>query len=40
MKIGYDPNFQVTVTYRDGTEECYNVGAIATNERQGHQWRQ
>ncbi|NLV92828.1 MAG: Gfo/Idh/MocA family oxidoreductase [Firmicutes bacterium] len=34
MKIGYDPNFQVTVTYRDGTEECYNVGAIATNERQ------
>lgn len=34
MKIGYDPNFQVTIEYRDGTQEFYNVGAIATNEKQ------
>ncbi len=34
MKIGSDPNFQVTVTYRDGSQEFYNVGAIATNEKQ------
>ncbi|MBZ4645928.1 MAG: oxidoreductase domain protein [Clostridia bacterium] len=34
LKIGYDPEFQVTVTYRDGARECYNVGDIATNLKQ------
>jgi UDP-N-acetylglucosamine 3-dehydrogenase len=34
LSIGYDPRFQVVVKLRNGSEECYNVGAIATNERQ------
>lgn len=34
MRIGYDPEWQVQVTYRNGEKEYYNVGAIATNEKQ------
>jgi len=34
MKIGTDPVDQVIVELRDGTLEKYNVGAIATNEKQ------
>lgn len=34
ISIGYDPRFQVTVKLRNGAEECYNVGAISTNEKQ------
>ena len=34
MKIGTDPNDQVIVELRDGTTQRYNVGEIATNEKQ------
>lgn len=34
MKIGTDPNDQVIVELRDGTVDKYQVGAIATNEKQ------
>jgi len=34
MRIGYDPQFQVQVTYRNGEKEFYAVGEIATNEKQ------
>lgn len=34
LSIGYDPRFQVTVKLRNGSEECYNVGAISTNDKQ------
>lgn len=34
MRIGYDPDWQVQITYRNGEKEYYSVGAIATNERQ------
>lgn len=34
MKIGTDPGDQVIVELRNGTVERYNVGAIATNDKQ------
>ncbi|MDQ0060766.1 Gfo/Idh/MocA family protein [Paenibacillus harenae] len=34
MKIGTDPEDQVIVELRNGTVERYNVGAIATNDKQ------
>jgi predicted dehydrogenase len=34
MKIGTDPVDQVIVELRDGTTQRYNVGEIATNEKQ------
>jgi UDP-N-acetylglucosamine 3-dehydrogenase len=34
MKIGTDPEDQIIVELRNGTVERYNVGAIATNDKQ------
>ncbi len=34
LKIGYDPEFQVIVNYKDDTRDCYNVGGISTNLKQ------
>lgn len=34
MRIGEDPQYGVVVQLKDGQQECYNVGAMASNDTQ------